>query len=284
MVLIFEKLRKEDYFLFASAMYSQPISCSSIIEQATNPFISFHQQLGCFHSDWHQHEWGQLMYAEKGCLHVSSQEKQVLIPGWYGVWIPPNTYHASWSTNSQLHMRAICFPVDAGKPCLCRTIAVFPVSTLLREMIRYTERWGQEPIHEAQATRFLQALEDVLPGEVEKSIPVCLPSTRHPKLLAITSYIQENLAQPINFLWLSREFGLSARSLSRLFMHELGSSFSTYCKIARIMRALELIEMGYDNVAQLATAVGYESMATFSNNFLALCGQRPLLYIHSKRH
>ncbi|GAB4035569.1 helix-turn-helix transcriptional regulator [Spirosoma jeollabukense] len=224
------------------------------------------------------------MYAEKGCLHVSSQEKQVLIPGWYGVWIPPNAYHATWSTNSQLLMRAICFPVDADKMCLRQTMAVFPVSTLLREMILYTERWRQEPIDETQAIRFLQALEDVLPGELEKSIRVSLPSTRHPKLLAVTSYIQEHLAHPISFLWLSREFGLSARSLSRLFRQELGSSFSTYCKIARIMRALELIEMGHDNVAQLATDVGYESMATFSNNFLALCGQRPLLYIHSKRH
>ena len=224
------------------------------------------------------------MYADKGCVHLRSQEKQVLIPGWYGVWIPPNTYHATWSTSAQLHMRTICFPVDADKTYLRRTIAVFPVSVLLREMIRYTERWSQDLIDEAQANRFLQALTDILPGELEKSIPVYLPSTTHHKLLAVTAYIQENLAQPIRFPWLAREFGLSARSLSRLFLQELGTSFSTYCKIARIMRALELIEMGYDNVAQLATNVGYESMATFSTNFLAICGQRPLPYIHSRRH
>jgi len=49
------------------------------------------------------------------------------------------------------------------------------------------------------------------------------------------------------------------------------------------MRALEMIEMGSDNVSQLANDVGYDSVATFSNNFLEICGFRPLQFINSKR-
>lgn len=224
------------------------------------------------------------MYAEQGCIHLRSPGKQVLVPGWYGVWIPPNTHHATWSTNAQLQMHAVCFPVEANQLHLHQRIRVFPVSTLLREMIRYTSRWGQAPLEEAQASQFLQVLGNILPGEMAQSIPVCLPSTRHPKLLRVTSYIQDHLTQSIHFTWLAREFGVSTRSLSRLFLQELGCSFSTYCKIARIMRALELIELGYDNVGQLALDVGYESLASFSTTFLAIVGQRPLAYMYGKGH
>jgi AraC-like DNA-binding protein len=49
------------------------------------------------------------------------------------------------------------------------------------------------------------------------------------------------------------------------------------------MKALELIEAGSDNVSQIASRVGYESLATFSNNFLAICGNRPLHFINQKR-
>lgn len=264
-------------------MYSQPISCSSLVEQATSPFVSFHQRLGCFHSDWHQHEWGQLIYAEKGCIHVNSRTKQILIPSGYGVWIPPDTDHEIRSTSSQTNIRSICFPVADNNGSLRQTISVFPMSTLLREMIRYTNRWNQGPVDEAQATTFLQTVQGLLPEEIDKAVIVYLPSTTHAKLLPITTYIQTHLARPINVQWLASEFGLSVRTLSRLFRQQLGTSFSGYCKIARIMRALELIELGCDNVSQVATDVGYESLATFSNNFLAICGHRPLQFIHSKR-
>lgn len=264
-------------------MDSQQVSCSSIVEQAIGSFVSFHQQLGCFNSDWHQHEWGQLIYAEKGCVHINSQGKQILIPSWYGIWIPANTDHEIWSTAPQLRIRSVCFPVSGQSPNLCRNVAVFPVSPLLREMIFYTERWSQDHSDNSQASTFLQVIQDILAGEIEKSISFHLPSTTHTKLLIITDYIRNHISKSITFPSIAKEFSYSVRTLNRLFIRELGVSFSTYRKIARVMKALELIEMGNDNVSQLATDVGYESVATFSNNFLEICGFRPLKFINSKR-
>ena len=130
---------------------------------------------------------------------------------------------------------------------------------------------------------FLQAVQDVIASEIQNSISVHLPSTVHPKLLPITEYLQRHLPETITFTSLANEFGVSIRTLSSLFVQELGIPFSTYRKISRIMRALEMIEMGSDNVSQLANDVGYDSVATFSNNFLEICGFRPLQFINSKR-
>ncbi|QIP14817.1 helix-turn-helix transcriptional regulator [Spirosoma aureum] len=264
-------------------MSRQFVSCSSIIDQTTSPFVIYHQQLGCFHSDWHQHSWGQLIYAEKGCVHLTCVGKTILLPGWYGAWIPADTYHEIWSDSVHLHMRAICFPVSPVNKSLNDQLSVFPVSALLREMIRYTEKWSQSDQEELPVHTFLQAIQNLLPDEIKKAIPVCLPSTRHEKLAQVIDYIQLHLSEKVNIQQIARHFGLSVRTLTRLFTQQLGTSFSSFCKIARIMKALELIETGHDNVSQLADLVGYESLSTFSNNFLEICGNRPLQFIQEKR-
>ncbi len=264
-------------------MTRQQISCASLIDPTRTSFVIFHQQLGCFHSDWHGHAWGQLVYAEQGCIHLNGQGKQILIPSGYGVWIPVHTHHEIWSDSPQLHMRSLCFPVARNEEPLTDLISVFPITVLLREMIRHTEKWSQEQQDDSQVTTFLRAIQDLLPAEIEKAVPVYLPSTTHARLESVLEYIQGHLSEQINFGELAREFGFSVRTLSRLFTQQLGISFSSYCKIARVIRALELIEMGSENVSQLAMDVGYESLATFSTNFLEICGQRPFQFIRGKR-
>jgi AraC-like DNA-binding protein len=263
-------------------MNKKPVSCASVADQTGKPFFVYHQKLGRFYSDWHRHEWGQLVYAENGCIHLNVSGKKVLLPGWYGAWIPPGTFHEIWSDSADLLVRAICFTVEASNDSL-HQLAVFPASPLLKEMIRYSEKWNRVSGEDRQEQVFLQALQDVLPGEIARSVGVCLPSTSHEKLARLLEYLQSHLHEKISIDPLARHFGFSVRTLARLFNGQLGISFSGYCKIARIMRALELIEAGGDNVSQIAGAVGYESLATFSNNFLAICGNRPLHFINQKR-
>lgn len=264
-------------------MSRQFVSCASITDQQTDSFISYHQQLGCFYSDWHQHPWGQLVYAENGCIHVNSEGRKILVPGWHGAWIPPNTHHEIWSDSPHVHMRALCFRVTHAEVSLNRQLAVFPVSSLLREMIRYTERWAQNRQVSPQATPFLQALQNLLPDEITKAIPICLPSTSHEKLAQALDYIQQHLHEKVSIQEVASHIAFSVRSLTRLFTQQTGISFSSYCKIARMMKALEFIETGIDTVSELAERVGYDSLSTFSNNFLAVCGNRPLHFIQQKR-
>lgn len=263
-------------------MTRQPISCATLVDPSKSAFVIFHQQLGCFHSDWHQHEWGQLIYAEKGCIHLKNSGQKVLLPSWYGVWIPALTYHEIWSDSAQLHMRAICFPMTTASESWSHSIAVFPLSGLLREMIRHTEKWMSVQEESTQARTFLRAIQDLLPEEVAKAIPVYLPSTTHQKLVPVVDYLQQHLPESIRFAELANQFGFSTRTLNRLFSQYLGISFSGYRKLARIMRSLELIEEGTDTVSQLAFEVGYSSLATFSTNFLEICGHRPIHFIHGR--
>jgi AraC-like DNA-binding protein len=243
----------------------------------------YHQQLGRFYSDWHQHPWGQLLYAQQGPVHLNVAGKKFLLPNWYGAWIPPDTFHQIWSDSDTLHLRSVCFAPISEQETWSRQLCVFPLSDLVKEMICYSEKWNQLTQQDSKESTFLAALLDLLPGEMQKAVDVWLPSTSHEKLSALLEYLQEHLQEKITVTFLAHRFGLSTRSLTRLFREQLGVSFAGYCKIARILKALELIQAGSDNVSQLAIAVGYESMATFSNNFLNICGNRPQHFVRQKK-
>lgn len=56
-------------------------------------------------------------------------------------------------------------------------------------------------------------------------------------------------------------------------------SFIQYFTIKRILKALELLIEKKAPVNEVALAVGYNSVPTFSNTFYKLLGQRPSDYL-----
>ncbi len=274
------KFVKSDIYLFVSAMEERRVHCASLVNQSATPFVIFHEQVGRFHTDWHQHPQEQFIFAEQGCIHLHGQDRRLLVPRGYGVWIPGDTDHEMWSTNPQLQMRSIGFPAREREEQLSSRIHVFPVNGLLREMVRYTERWVAAEKQDGRVDTFIETFRGLLSEEFGKAPLVFLPSTTHPRLSPVLALIGAHLSEKMGIQWLAKEFGMSERTLNRLFAQELRLSFSSYCKRARMMKALELIEQGCDSVSDLAFGVGYQSVATFSNNFLEICGNRPLGFIH----
>jgi len=70
-------------------------------------------------------------------------------------------------------------------------------------------------------------------------------------------------------------FGMSVRSLTRLFQTKLHITFIQYIKMLRIIRAMELIKTTGLNMTEIAYEVGYSNISAFSNNFLQLTNMRP---------
>ena len=60
-------------------MANNKVTCSLITALNNKPSFVWHEKLGRFDSDWHQHPKGQLMYAENGCIHVNIEGKKLLL-------------------------------------------------------------------------------------------------------------------------------------------------------------------------------------------------------------
>ena len=76
----------------------------------------------------------------------------------------------------------------------------------------------------------------------------------------------------------SRAVSVSERTLRRLFQDTLGLSWRTYLLHARMMRAMALLAAPGQSVQETSTAVGFESLSSFTRSFTQFCGETPSTY------
>lgn len=142
-------------------------------------------------------------------------------------------------------------------------------------MLLYTEKFNLDDKATSHEISFLEALKQLLPQQAETKINLQLPTTEHPQVEAVTDFIQQHLDDKISMAAVVNQFGLSERTMLRLFQNKLQLSFSQYVKLVRMVNAVEMLMLPRKNVSDVAYAVGYESVPTFSNNFNEIMGIRP---------
>lgn len=250
----------------------------TLIEKKKDAFV-FHKKLGPFYTNVHQHTKGQLIFTESGWLHMDINGHKFLLPTWYCAWVPPHTLHKVWSGCESAYIRSVYFESPHCQLSCLQEPAIFPISNLLKEMIVYSEKWNDEQASNTEELIFLEAIKNTVSDEIKKAVKTQLPSTAHQQLLPVLEFIQNHLDTTITIGQLAKTFGISERTFNRLFMAELGIPYASYLKIARILKALELIENGHEHISEVAFTVGYQSISSFSNNFLEICGYRPCHFV-----
>ena len=227
----------------------------------------------------HEHAVGQLLYAEKGVLHIEYPDKKILLPAQYCSWIPPHSVHRLWSSSPDLFIRGIYFESHFCKNEVFSKSAVFPLSNVLKEMIRYTARWHNHTAHSDYENTFIKCVRQMLPDEIAAAVKLEIPVTSHPLLANILNYIAENIHSEIRIQGIGELFGISGKTLHRLFVKELGQSFSIYLMFFRVMKAIELLNDGNHSVKEVTYLVGYNSIPSFSSTFKQVTGTNPQSFI-----
>lgn len=94
----------------------------------------------------------------------------------------------------------------------------------------------------------------------------------------ICGYLERHYDEKISLASLSELFSISVRQLNRLFKQETGSSVLDHIHHIRVERAKHLLLETDEKVISVATAVGYEDPAFFSQLFVRLVGCSPGKY------
>jgi AraC-like DNA-binding protein len=76
----------------------------------------------------------------------------------------------------------------------------------------------------------------------------------------------------------SRAVSVSERTLRRLFQDTLGLPWRTYLLQARMMRAMALLAAPGQSVQTTSSAVGFESLSSFTRCFTQFCSETPSAY------
>lgn len=251
------------------------------INQNPKSIFAIHVRVGCFTTDWHIHPKHQLLYAEEGVLHLHSGKHQLILPSRHGAWIPAHRLHKIHSNSPDLYLRNLYFHERKKDEEILRQFHIFPISTLAREMIVYTQIWPTEGKAAKTERSFLGTIRLLAIDWCKQTIPLVLPTTENEPLDKVTVYIGDNLMNPLRLDTVAQRYGFSGRTLLRLFKDQLGMTFGAYIRVARIIRAIELLTDPNASVTEVAYEVGYNSLSSFSRAFQQLTGVKPRDYLRN---
>jgi AraC-like DNA-binding protein len=89
------------------------------------------------------------------------------------------------------------------------------------------------------------------------------------------AWIDEHLFTPLRVRDLARHCNTSESTLLRAFQREVGATPASYARERRLDAALLLLESGRYGVGEVATRVGYTSLAAFTAAFHRRFGEPP---------
>ncbi|MFI5511450.1 AraC family transcriptional regulator [Mycobacterium sp. NPDC051804] len=225
---------------------------------------------------WHSHEVHQIEYALHGVVEVETDSAHYLLPPQQAAWIPAGLEHQA-VMNPDVKTVAVMFdPALVAAPGdRARILAVSP---LIREMMIYALRWQIDRADgDAQSDGFFRTLANLVAEALDHEAPLSLPTTEHPIVAAATTYTKAHL-DSVSADEVSRAVAVSERTLRRLFQDTLGLSWRTYLLHARMLRAMALLAAPGQSVQETASAVGFDSLSSFTRAFAQFCGETPSTY------
>jgi AraC-like DNA-binding protein len=225
---------------------------------------------------WHSHEVHQIEYAVHGVVEVETDSAHYLLPPQQAAWIPAGLEHQA-VMNPDVKTVAVMFdPALVAAPGdRARILAVSP---LIREMMIYALRWQIDRADgDAESDSFFHTLANLVSEALDHEAPLSLPTCDHPIVAAAMAFTKEHL-DSVSAGEVCRAVSVSERTLRRLFQDTLGLSWRTYLLHARMLRAMALLAGPGQSVQETASAVGFDSLSSFTRAFTQFCGETPSTY------
>ncbi|REC45313.1 helix-turn-helix domain-containing protein [Chryseobacterium pennipullorum] len=248
------------------------------IDALQKPYFVWFEENWVHDDVLHHHNKGQLVYVESGFQYITIEERIYLLPQNHAVWIPPNAIHKTNSHSEKIKLMIMFADCDK-KDAFYNDVNVFSVPPVLREMIKYAERWSKLMTKDPDETVFLKALFNELPHFVKLSLKLhlCLPKDK--RLDKAIEYIHHHYRNEIKIDDLGGTASLSARTLERIFKKETGLTISKYQQMLRIIKSLELLSSDTLTVSEIAYEVGYRSVQAYTRSFGSVMHCRPTDFI-----
>lgn len=118
---------------------------------------------------------------------------------------------------------------------------------------------------------------------LDHETPLSLPTSDDPIVAAAMAYTKEHLSS-VTAQEVSWAVAVSERTLRRKFEAVAGISWRTYLQHARMLRAMALLAPPDQTVQQTCSAVGFDSLSSFTRAFTEFCGETPTTYRRRVRH
>lgn len=228
-----------------------------------------------FRLPWHTHRKGQLIYIEGGVAYIHLTEKTLIIPARHYVWIPKGLRHYVEMHKSVIIISVYFYNDDDDDHPFFNKGGIYPINTLLMQMLSYTTRWEGDILPDDKAFQFMAGIKNILPEISKKALPIAVPTTENERMQPVIKYIHNHLLEPLTLATLCTQTGFSERTLTRLFQQTMKISFLQYFKLLRMIKAIEMMLQTDKSMSEIAYTLGYNNLSAFSNIFYQLTKTRP---------
>ena len=221
----------------------------------------------------HAHPWGQLVYADRGAIIVTSKDGEWLVPPARAVWLPPGADHRL-KMRGATTLRSLYLAPEVSAPLNsdCHGLEVIP---LLRELVLHIVRVAPLDDEHGTSASLIQLLVHLLAEA--RGLPFRLNLPTDLRARRVCDLVRQDIAAELSLQTLAARSGASARTLQRVFISETGLHFSEWRRTARLLHATALLLDGV-SVTEAGLACGYGSTSAFISAFRRRTGQTPLTF------
>lgn len=251
-----------------------PWSDPALIEHIDRPIVAVGNEYPpSFELDWHRHRRGQLLYARRGVVVVSTSHGAWVAPPERAIWTPGGVSHSVRMVGAVSTRSVLIEPEAHGE--LGDSNKVIQISQLLRSLLEAA--CDVEPEYDVEGRDgMVMAL---LLAELSQAptVPLAVP---FPKSADLARKCQMFLEEPTPHdtidLW-SADLGMGRRAFTRAFRAQTGLSFGAWRQQACLLISLPRLAAG-ESVTSIALDLGYESPAAFTTMFKRHIGVAPSHY------
>ena len=246
----------------------------ALVEHIDRPIVGVGNEYPpAFELDWHQHRRGQLLYAARGVVVVSTPYGAWVAPPERAIWTPGGCRHAVRMVGAVSTRSVLIEPGVHGS--LGDSNKVVQVSALLRSLLEAA--CDIEPEYDVDGRDGM--VMTLLLAELARApiVPLAVPFPQKPELTRkCQAFLEAPRSHDTIDMW-SEELGMGRKAFTRIFRKETGLSFGTWRQQACLLIALPRLAAG-ESVTTIALDLGYESPAAFTTMFKRIIGVAPSHY------
>ncbi|MBD0726253.1 AraC family transcriptional regulator [Flavobacterium sp. L1I52] len=222
----------------------------------------------------HAHPRAQLIYASSGVMNVVVENQIWVVNPLQGLWIPGGMEHqVSFQQDVNLYSVFIDPSFTAGLP---GTTFSFDISEFLKQLLFKIISFKIDGIITPSQRRIMDVFMDEL-ASIQPSATF-LPTTNHLVLSNVVELLLEDVASKHTIEYYAEISCMSSRTLSRLFIKELGMNFSDWRIRLKLLEAIKRLGEK-QSVKEIAFDLGYETTSAFIFMFKKHLGKTPSNYI-----
>lgn len=222
----------------------------------------------------HSHPRAQLLYATSGVMNVVVKNQIWVVNPLQGLWIPGGIEHqVSFQKNVKLYSVFIdpSFTAELPANSFSFDISVF-LKQLMFKIISFENNENPTLPQKKIMDVFLDELSLIEPSST------FLPTSNHVKLQNIISLLMNDIASKYTIDHYAELSFMSTRTLSRLFIKELGMNFSDWRIRLKLLEAIKRLGEK-QSIKEIAFDLGYETTSAFIFMFKKNLGKTPSNYI-----